>query len=234
VIHNGDVKVENGRNRDGQTGYDYEPFFNKVNVGRKLSPDDFTVHAPADSGPIKVNVIDVIPGSIVTGFEKIDFKVVNNKIMANSQQDIAKIGVFERHHGSGSHALGFVRGLGIRRGAIASTIAHDSHNIIVAGVDDRSMAMAVNQLVERGGGMVAVTDKIDYFPLRICGLMSDSPLEVVVKEYTHIRNRTRHIGSELNNTFMAMAFLALPVIPKLKITDRGLVDVEKFDFVDLF
>ncbi len=234
VIQNGEIKVENGQNRDGQTGYDYKPFFNKVNVGRKLNPDDFTVRAPAATGPIKVKVIDVIPGSIVTGFEKIDFKVVNNEIMADSQQDIAKIGVFERHHGSGSHAIGFVRGLGIRRGAIASTIAHDSHNIIVAGVDDRSMARAVNHLVERGGGMVVVTDKIDHFPLRICGLMSDSPLEVVVKEYTHIRNRARHIGSELNNTFMTMAFLALPVIPKLKITDRGLVDVEKFDFVDLF
>jgi adenine deaminase len=234
VIHNGKIRVENSRYLGRDPDYDYQPFYNKVNLGRILNPEDLIVTAPPAVESVEVNIIDVIPGSIVTGFKTSEIEVKNNEIMADRPNDIAKIAVFERHHGSGRHAIGFVRGLGIRHGAIASTIAHDSHNLIVAGMDDLSMARAVNHLVEKGGGMVAVSETIDYFPLSICGLMSDAPLEAVVEGYSRIRNRAIQMGSPLNNTFMTMAFLALPVIPKLKITDLGLVDVEKFEFISLF
>ena len=234
VIHNGKIRVENSQYLDKDFDYDYQPFYNKVNLGKSLNPEDLIVTAPPAVESVKVKIIDVIPGSIVTGFRTSEIGVKNNEIMADGRNDIAKIAVFERHHGSGRHAIGFVRGLGIRHGAIASTIAHDSHNIIVAGMDDLSMAKAVNHLVEKGGGMVAVNETIDYFPLSICGLMSDEPLEAVVEGYSRIRERAIQMGSPLNNTFMTMAFLALPVIPKLKITDLGLVDVEKFEFISLF
>lgn len=234
VVHDGQIRVEEGLYTGREPDYDYQAFYNNVNLNRILKPNDFTISAPQATDTILVKIIEVIPGSIVTGFEKTYIDVKNHMLMADGRNDIAKIAVFERHHGTGNHAIGFVRGLGIRKGAIASTIAHDSHNIVVAGVDDQSMARAVNHLKDNGGGMVAVSNTIDYFPLRICGLVSDASLEAVVREYNHIRNQTKRMGSHLNNTFMTMAFLALPVIPKLKITDLGLVDVEKFEFVDLF
>ena len=127
-----------------------------------------------------------------------------------------------------------MQGLGIKHGAIASTVAHDSHNLIVAGANDESMAKAVNYLSEKGGGMVVAADKMDYFPLKIAGLMSTSRIEKVVDEYKNIKKAVKTIGSMLENTFLTMAFLALPVIPKLKITNRGLVDVDKFELVDLY
>jgi adenine deaminase len=233
VIQDGRIRVREGRLIERRFSYDYGEFYDRVNIGRNLESEDFAIHTESDQKRARVRVIDVISNSIVTGLETINIDIKSRKLKADSSRDIAKIAVFERHHASGSHSIGFVRGLGIRRGAIASTIAHDSHNIIVAGADDRSMARAVNHLAEKGGGMVVVDDKIDYFPLKLCGLMSDEPLERVVRGYSQIRDRARKIGSGLNNTFMTMAFLALPVIPRLKITDKGLVDVDAFEFVDL-
>jgi adenine deaminase len=234
VVHGGALVVDNREYVGKSTEYDYSEFTGKVNTGKNFQPGDFRIIAAGDKKSLDVKVIEIIRDSLETKQKIMPFAVYDNELRAHPEKDIAKIAVIERHKATGSYAVGFVEGLGLKKGAIASTVAHDSHNLIVAGVDDESMARASNFLSEKGGGMVVVADKIDYLPLRIGGLMSTSRIEKVVDEYRNIKEAARRVGSRLENTFMTMAFLALPVIPKLKITNRGLVDVEKFKFVSLY
>jgi adenine deaminase len=234
VVHAGALVVDNREYVGRSADYDYSEFMGKVNTGKNFQPGDFRIIAGEGKKSLDVKVIEIIRDSLETKQKIMPFAVYDNELRANPEKDIAKIAVIERHKATGSYAVAFVEGLGLKKGAIASTVAHDSHNLIVAGVDDESMARASNFLSEKGGGMVVITDKIDYFPLRIAGLMSTSRIEKVVDEYRNIKEAVRRVGSRLENTFMTMAFLALPVIPKLKITNRGLVDVEKFKFVSLY
>ena len=165
-----------------------------------------------------------------------DLPLRDGEVVADAGRDIAKIAVNERHLATGNSSLGLVKGLGLTRGAIASTVAHDSHNLVVAGMDDKSMATAVQAVIEMQGGMaVAENDQVHArLPLPIAGLMSDQPIEVVRDQMEALLQATRMLGSRLHDPFMAMSFLALPVIPALKITDKGLVDVLKFEIVPLF
>ena len=234
VIYNGALIVDNKEYAGKVIDYDYSEFFGKVNTGKKFLAEDFKINTPGNKTSINVKVIEIIKGSIVTKQRMQTFTIHNEEIKADPEKDIAKIAVIERHKATGFYSLGLVKGLGIKKGAIASTVAHDSHNLIVAGANDESMAKAVNYLSEKGGGMVVTADKMNYFPLKIAGLMSTSRIEKVVDEYKNIKKDVKIIGSRLENTFMTMAFLALPVIPKLKITNRGLVDVNKFELVNLF
>jgi adenine deaminase len=152
------------------------------------------------------------------------------------ERDILKIAVIERHQGTGNAGLGFVRGFGLKRGAIASSVAHDSHNIIVVGTNDVDMMAAARGVAAMGGGLAAVENGAvrARLPLPIAGLMSDQPLEVVREEMEKLLAVAQEIGSQLHDPFMALSFLALPVIPALKLTDQGLVDVNRFEFVPLF
>jgi len=234
VVHSGALVVDNGEFVGKRLDYDYSEFTGKMNTGKKFQPNDFKIIAAGSERSLNVKVIGIITNSLETKQKIVPFAVYNNELRADPEKDIAKIAVIERHKATGSYSLGFVEGLGIKKGAIASTVAHDSHNLIVAGVDDESMAKATNFLSEKGGGMVIIADKIDYFPLKIGGLMSTSRIKKVVEEYRNIKEATKRVGSRLENTFMTMAFLALPVIPKLKITNRGLVDVDKFEIVSLY
>ncbi len=156
--------------------------------------------------------------------------------MSDPSRDLLKIAVVERHSGAGRSAAAFVRGLGLKRGAVASSVAHDAHNIIVAGVSDRDMSSAVETVVKMGGGLAVVADgrHLAELALPIAGLMSASPLAEVAGKLDRLTAAARSLGSPLNDPFMTLSFLALPVIPALKLTDRGLVDVEKFEIVQLF
>ncbi len=147
----------------------------------------------------------------------------------------AKIAVIERHHGTGRIGLGFVRGFGLRSGRSASTVAHDAHNIVVVGVDDNDMARAVQRLVELGGGIVAVESRgvRAELPLPVAGLLSDAPLAEVVAQSRACNDAAAALGSQVATPFLTLSFLALSVIPKLKITDHGLVDVDRFEIVPL-
>jgi adenine deaminase len=235
VIHRGKVVAEKGALVDRLPVYDYTLLLDSVNVGRPVTAADFYIASPVPDGAVSVRVIDVIPSSMLTGDAAVEMTARAGRINAVPEDDIAKIAVFERHHATGSRAVGFVRGLGITKHAIASTVAHDSHNLIVAGVDDESMARAARCLVERGGGMVAVLDEGEvYFSLQIGGLMSTEGIEQVARSYGDVVAASRELGMRHENIFMILGFLSLPVIPELKITDRGLVDVGKFDFVPLF
>jgi len=191
------------------------------------------LHAPSDGSPIRV--IGLIPGQIVTESLVEQPTVRDGLAVADAARDLAKVVVVERHLGSGRIGIGFVRGFGLQRGAIASTVAHDAHNIVCVGVDDGDMARAVGRLAELGGGMVAVDARgvRAELPLAIAGLLSDQPVTVVLEQSRLLSEAVRTLGCAIEAPFHAMGFLALSVIPQLKITDRGLVDVERFELVPL-
>jgi len=144
--------------------------------------------------------------------------------------------VIERHEGSGRVGLGFVRGLGLRRGAIAGTVAHDHHNLVAIGADDRSLLAAARAVAGAGGGLAAADgdEVLALLPLPIGGLMSDRPYEEVGEGLGALLRAAAKLGAKARDPFMAMSFLALEVIPALKLTDKGLVDVERFQPVPLF
>ena len=175
------------------------------------------------------------PDSLLTGSAYVTLPTDGGRVLPDPSQDTALIAVFERHHATGASAIGFVRGLGIGSGALASTIAHDSHNLLVAGYDPDEMAQLANHLAENGGGIAVLNNGvIKHLPLRMGGLMSLDGIESVISRYKEVKEEALAMGSGLTNVFMAMSFLSLPVIPELKITDLGLVDVNKFDFVSMF
>jgi adenine deaminase len=184
----------------------------------------------------RARVIGVIPDQVVTEGVSEEVKVEDGLAVADVERDILKIAVIERHQGTGNTGLGFVRGFGLKRGAIASSVAHDSHNIIVVGTNDTDMMAAARAVADMGGGLVAVENGAvrARLPLPIAGLMSDQPLEVVREEMDELLAVAQEMGSQLRDPFMTMSFLALPVIPALKLTDKGLVDVNQFKLVSLF
>jgi adenine deaminase len=196
-----------------------------------LSSND--LHTPSDGAPIRV--IGLIPGQIVTESLVEQPAVSDGMAVADAARDLAKIAVVERHLGTGRVGLGFVRGFGLERGAIASTVAHDAHNIVCVGMDDGDMARAVGRLAELGGGMVVVDQRgvRAELPLPVAGLLSDQPLATVLAQSETLSQAARALGCRLDAPFHAMGFLALSVIPALKITDHGLVDVDRFELVPL-
>src|SRR5215218_8306641 len=181
----------------------------------------------------QARVIGLVEGQIVTEALVEEPRVDNGKEAADPERDLAKIAVIERHLGTGRMGLGFVRGFGLKRGAMASTIAHDAHNIVVVGVDDGDMARAVQRLAELGGGIVVIADRgvQAELPLPIAGLLSDAPLPEVVEGSRACLEAASELGCKVAAPFQALAFLALSVIPQLKITDRGLIDVDAFQIV---
>jgi adenine deaminase len=189
---------------------------------------------PATGG--RVRVIRTVPGQIVTEMDLLEPSVRDGLVCADPEGDVAKLAVFERHRGSGGMAVGLVRGLGLRRGALAGTVAHDSHNLITAGVSDADMLLAVRTLEKCGGGYVCVADGrvLELLPLPLAGLMSDDEPEKVAAGLDRLNAAARSLGCPADiNPFMQLSFLSLPVIPRLRLTDKGLVDVQSFDFVRL-
>jgi adenine deaminase len=181
-------------------------------------------------------IIGVIPDQLITEHLVEDLTIEDGEVICDPGLDIAKIAVIERHLATGNFGLGLVKGIGLMRGAIASTVAHDSHNIVVVGTDDGSMLTAAHTVAEMRGGMAVVEGDqvLARLPLPIAGLMSDQPIETVRDQMQDLLRAAHQLGSHLHDPFMAMSFLALPVIPSLKITDKGLVDVDKFQIVPLF
>jgi adenine deaminase len=198
---------------------------------RHVAARDFTI--PWDGG--EARVIGVIPDQILTEGLVEEPAVVDGHAVADPERDLAKIAVVERHLGTGRHAVGLVRGFGLRSGALASTFSHDAHNIVVVGMDDQDMARAIARLAEIGGGVVVVEDRgvRAELPLPIAGIISDAPLDTVVEASRGCIEAAAKLGCTLPSPFQTMAFLALSVIPSLKITDQGLVDVDRFELVPL-
>jgi len=177
----------------------------------------------------------LVPDQIVTESLVEEPSVRNGEAVADPERDLAKIGVIERHLGTGRTGLGFVSGFGLQRGALGSTVAHDAHNIVVVGMNDADMARAVQRLAKLGGGIVAVEngEVLAELPLPVGGLLSDLPLADVVERSRACTEAALQLGCRGATPFLTMSFLALSVIPSLKITDQGLVDVDRFELVPL-
>jgi adenine deaminase len=199
-----------------------------------LAPvDAASFRVPA--GPNRIRVIRVIASQLLTGIEVVEPSVLDGAIVADPGRDLAKIAVLERHHATGRIGLGFATNIGLKRGAYASTVAHDAHNVVVIGVDDTDMAACACRLAEIGGGIVVAEGGrvVEELPLPVAGLMSDQPLADVYERLASMEKRLATLGVTMTAPFMTLSFLALSVIPELKITDRGLVDVARFELVPL-
>ncbi len=184
----------------------------------------------------RIRVIGGVGDQVVTEHRIEDVRIVDGFAVTDTDRDLLKIAVLERHHGTGNIGKGFIHGFGLKHGAIAGTVAHDHHNLVVIGVDDASMRRAVEAVVEMGGGLAVVNGDqiVGMLSLPVAGLMTEIPLEQVRREYDVLIQKAQELGSKMPDPFMAMSFMALEVIPKLKLTDVGLVDVEQFKVVDLF
>jgi adenine deaminase len=197
-----------------------------------LSPESFRIPYSDD----KAKVIEVLPGQLITHmrFEKI--KSDSGCVVTDTVSDVLKLCVVERHGATGHIGLGLVTGFGLKHGAMATSVAHDSHNVIAVGVTDGEIFRAVEAVRIMGGGLSVVKDNeiLAKVPLEIAGLMSGEPLETLVQKLREIKKTAAELGCALEEPFMALSFLALPVIPELKLTDMGLVDVNKFEIVPLF
>jgi adenine deaminase len=198
----------------------------------RVDAESFSIAA----GPKKrIRVMRVIPAQLITGVDVVEPTVRVGRIVADPARDLVKIAVIERHHATGRIGLGFATNVGLKRGAYASTVAHDAHNIVALGVDDRDMAACAMRMAEIGGGIVIAEGGhvVEELPLPIAGLMSDRPLSEVDERLRSMERRLNGMGVTTASPFMTLSFLALSVIPDLKITDRGLVDVNRFELVPL-
>lgn len=206
-----------------------------VRLAQPLTAADFQITAPDRASEVTVRVMQIKEAQVTTQELLQTVPVENGYLHANSTSDLAKVAVFERHHKNGSHALGFVSGFGFTHGAVASTVAHDCHNLLIVGTNDADMAKAGNVLAACGGGMVAVADGqvLSLVELPVAGLMSDRPVTEVAAAVAELEQAWKKLGCTLISPFMTMALLSLPVIPALRITNRGLVDVNNFSMTDL-
>ena len=219
VIANGEIVGDIKRT------YSYPEFVKRsVKLKKQITPDDVKIE-----GKGVARIIRVIEGEIVTGEEREYVEGID------VERDILKIVVVERHKATGNIGKAFIRGFGLKRGAIATSIAHDAHNIVCVGVSDEEICRAVNRIADLQGGIVVVDGDVKAeLQLNIAGLMSEERAEVVAEKLDIIHEEIRRLGCKLKSPILALSFMALPVIPKLKVTDLGLVDVEEFKVVDIF
>jgi len=232
VIVNGKIVAERGKLKITLPIHKSPSFAKKtMKLKRRVSADDFKIIAKA--GKVKVRVIEIVEGQIVTSQHIERLETRDGSVLPDTKRDIAKVAVVERHRATGNIGLGFVRGFGIHRGAIASSVGHDAHNITVVGVNDEDMATAVNTIASIGGGQVVVSrgEVLARVGLPIAGLMSDEPVEIVSAQLEKLHLAAKRLGIKIRSPFMQMAFLPLAVIPELRITDKGLVDVGEMRIV---
>ena len=230
VFTSGRLVAEGGRTVVDLPTHADQQVRGSVNVGG--SPLSFAV--PDQGG--EARVISVKMDQVVTGEMRVVPRVEDGLVASDTGRDIIKIAVVERHHATGNIGLGLVHGFSLKDGALASSVAHDSHNIIVVGANDSDMKAAVRAIIETDGGQVVVRDRkvLAQLPLPLAGLMSDLALPEAAKMGEELRKAATSLGCSLPSPFMTLSFLALPVIPVLKLTDRGLVNVDRFEFVPLF
>jgi adenine deaminase len=204
-----------------------------INIQR-LEPADFAIHAK--DGRRRVHVISIVPDEIFTERTVEEAPIRDGLVCADPARDLAKIALVERHQASGRVGLGLVRGFGLQHGALASSVAHDAHNLVIVGTNDEDMLTAAVRLVKIRGGLCVVKDGkvLADMPLPIAGLMSDADAPEVAAQLKRVREAAGALGGTVNRPFMALSFLSLSVIGTLKITDRGLVDADKFELIDLF
>lgn len=230
VIKDGKIVAENGELLKSFTKFEKPSVRSSINV-RWIEEKDFTIKGTSKF----VNTIEIIPHQLVTKSSICEAKFENGLLNSNIETDTLKILVMERHRATGNIGKGFVKGFNLKSGAIASTVAHDSHNMIIIGTNDFDMYTAAVELVKMQGGKIVVKDGkvMAKLPLPIAGLISDKDFEYVVQHCEDLNRAVKELGCTLDDAFMTMGFLSLPVIPELKITDKGLFSTKKWDFVDI-
>ena len=233
VFKKGKLVAKNGQMTIDMTEFKPPELRGSVNI-KPLKKKDFQIKIPKSKNKIKV--INVITKQLITKLSIEEVKKENGYAVSDTTNDILKIAVIERHKATGNIGLGFVKGFGLKSGAIASTIAHDSHNMIIIGTNDEDMYYAANQLVKSQGGKIIVENgkTLSQLELPIAGLISNKPAEEVMAKLQELEQTAADIGCKINDPFMSMAFLSLSVIPEIKITDKGLIDVSKFKVTNLF
>ena len=224
VYKKGKLIAENGR-YIGKKPAEVEQPRSTMNLSYR-APEDFELSVPPSGTAKKIRVIEIVPHQIVTKELLETPKMADGKIVADPARDILKLVVVERHRATGNVGVGFVRGFGLKRGALGSTVAHDAHNVVVVGTNDSDITAAVRALEKMRGGQVAIVDgKVEAaLPLPIAGLVSDQPLEAVIEKIAELNSAAARLGSALDAPFMTLSFMSLSPIPELKLTDQGLID----------
>ena len=232
VFIDGELVAEKGKALFERGKYSYpEEYRHSVN----LDKIDESALKIAAEGTVKAHVIEVIPAKTSTVDKTVEMTAVNGELKADPARDIMKACVFERHHRTGNVGKGFISGFGIKDGALAQTVAHDAHNLLVVGTNDSDMAIAVNTLIDCGGGLVAVKNGkiMGLVELPVAGLMNDVPVEEMEEKVKVLENAWKELGCTLPSPFMTMSIVSLACLPEVRITDRGLVDCRTFKFLDL-
>jgi len=231
----GDLVAENGKMTVSIGAGEYPDFaLNTMQVGESVTAETFRV-TTEKTGEVTVRAIEIIPARVGNYERHVTLKVKDGCIDSDTEQDVLKTFVFERHKKTGKHGVGFTKGFGIKCGAMASTVAHDAHNLLVVGTNDADMALAANTLIECGGGMCAVKDGkvLGLVELPLAGLMNPKSAEEMSEKVANLDAAWKEIGCDIVSPFMTMALIPLACLPELRLTNRGLVDCTKFTFVDL-
>ncbi len=235
VMIDGEIVAENGKMTVAFEGYEYpEAAMQTMHVGERITEQTFRI--PTEKkGSAAVRAIEIIPARVGNYERIVQLKVQDGALVSDTEQDVLKTFVFERHKATGKHGVGFVKGFKIQRGAMASTVAHDAHNLLVIGTNDADMALAANTLIACGGGMCAVRDGkvLGCVELPLAGLMNVGSAEEMSAAVDSLSSAWKEIGCDIVSPFMTMALIPLACLPELRLTDRGLVDCRTFTFADL-
>lgn len=238
VLINGELIAEKNKMCIHISKSNYPDFAkNTMNIGRTLDASDFEILAPSTKKDhALLNIMEIIEAKVGTYARKNSLPIINGVVKNDLSKDIIKAAVIERHNATGTMGKGFVTGFGLKDGAVASTVAHDSHNLLIVGTNDEDMALAGNTLAEVGGGMVAVKNGeiIALNPLPIAGLISEEDAETVSQSVAKLDSAWKKLGCELVSPFMTMALISLAVLPELRLTNRGLFDTVNFKKIDIF
>lgn len=235
VLVDGKMTAEDGRLLVEMEPYVYPDFAKKTMfLKRKVTPDDFKIRVMPTIRKVEVRTIGAIDGQILTEHQTSWLNVQEGEITPDIGKDVLTIGVIERRKATGEIGLGFVTNLNLKKGALASSVAHDMHNIIVVGTNNDDMALAVNTVADVGGGQIAVCDGkvLALLELPVAGIMSDRPIDEVIDKVEKLHEAAKELGSSLKAPYMTLSFLTLP-IPALKLTEKGLLDAAKREYVDL-
>lgn len=235
VLIDGDVVAENGKLTVELPRSSLPDWaMDTMRIGEPITPETFRI--PTDkTGTATVRAIEIIPVHVGDCERHITLPVKNGELQSDVEQDVLKAFVFERHNRTGKHGVGFVKGFHVKRGAMASTVAHDAHNLLVLGTNDEDMSLAANTLIQCGGGECIVQDGkvLACVPLPFAGLMNPKPCEEMDELVAKLGEAWKAIGCDIQSPFMTMALIPLACLPELRLTDRGLVDCNKFCFTEL-